>query len=476
MKLTFIDEPELQFADGRHIDVRAGISDYGTLDRGAPGVPAPIRVGTVGTAPTVEGVAQWIEKCAAGIAAVETKLPDLHPSFPGMTDTAFGTKLEVAGTTNRILSQREMSELLRAEDPMSAIVEAFLQHAKDLASRGTLHVLVIAPPVEVFSLSDPGRHPEEALDEGAEEKPQSYAACFHDRFKARALELAIPCQLIRPDTYGGGTTRKSGRRRASLQDEATRAWNFHTALYYKAGLVPWRLVRDSSSLATCFVGISFFRTVGRDRVLASVAQVFDERGEGVIVQGGNARIDKDDRSPHLPGSDAEKLISDALAAYRREHRTMPARVVVHKTSYFDADELEGCRSAADKERIDVLDLVSLRRSRLRLLREGTFPVLRGTSLAFDESHGMVHLRGSVPQFRTYPGLYVPTSLEFERTHGDVAAAMVSKELLELSKLNFNNTQFDGGEPITVRAARRVGDILKHVSPERQVQSRFRYFT
>jgi hypothetical protein len=46
----------------------------------------------------------------------------------------------------------------------------------------------------------------------------------------------------------------------------------------------------------------------------------------------------------------------------------------------------------------------------------------------------------------------------------------------LSKLNFNNTQFDSGDPITVRAARRVGDILKHVAAGKKINSRFRYFT
>ena len=33
---------------------------------------------------------------------------------------------------------------------------------------------------------------------------------------------------------------------------------------------------------------------------------------------------------------------------------------------------------------------------------------------------------------------------------------LAKELVGLSKLNFNNTQFDTGDPITIRAARRVG--------------------
>lgn len=36
------------------------------------------------------------------------------------------------------------------------------------------------------------------------------------------------------------------------------------------------------------------------------------------------------------------------------------------------------------------------------------------------------------------------------------------EILALTKMNCNNTQFDGGEPITIRAARHVADILRHV--------------
>jgi hypothetical protein len=60
--------------------------------------------------------------------------------------------------------------------------------------------------------------------------------------------------------------------------------------------------------------------------------------------------------------------------------------------------------------------------------------------------------------------------------GETSSSELAKELLGLSKLNFNNTQFDTGDPITVRAARRVGDILKHVPGDKKVNSRFRYFT
>src|SRR5215471_5310778 len=108
---------------------------------------------------------------------------------------------------------------------------------------------------------------------------ETAALNFHDLFKAQAIDLRLPCQLSRPDTYGAAVVGRARGRR--LQDKATTAWNFHTALYYKAGGVPWRLARHPSTLTTCYVGVSFFKSVAGDILMTSVAQVFDERGEGL---------------------------------------------------------------------------------------------------------------------------------------------------------------------------------------------------
>src|SRR5690606_26167215 len=82
---------------------------------------------------------------------------------------------------------------------------------------------------------------------------------FHDYLKAQAMKLKKPTQIIRPGTYDEKKRLKrkhpSGETR-QLQDEATRAWNLYIALYYKAGGIPWRLVRDWSQLDTCYVGLS----------------------------------------------------------------------------------------------------------------------------------------------------------------------------------------------------------------------------
>jgi hypothetical protein len=136
---------------------------------------------------------------------------------------------------------------------------------------------------------------------------------------------------------------KGAQRPRPLQDEATRAWNLHTALYYKAGGTPWRMPRHSSDLATCYVDVSFYRTPDGDELHTAVAQVFNERGDGVVVRGGTAKISKSDRQPHLGETDARKPLTDALAEYRRIHGHQPARVVLHKSSDFNPKRSPGSK-------------------------------------------------------------------------------------------------------------------------------------
>jgi hypothetical protein len=482
MRLQIIEEPRLAFHQNKlHIDIRAGISTFGAFDKGGAAVPVPIRIGVIGTTATVDGVRDWLERCKQGVPSDEEKLKALRPPFPGMTEQVFGTSLELSDAATRTITRHELSAALSPSNRLQRIVGVFMDHAHDLAGKSGLHVLVVAPPPEVFALGDAPRPQvvDPPIDELQEPAPEQEALPpstlnFHDLFKAQAIDLQLPCQLTRPDTYG--TASGGHMRRRHLQDRATTAWNFHTALYYKAGGVPWRLVRQPAELTTCYVGVSFFRSLAGDKLMTSVAQVFNERGEGLIVQGGSASYDKDDRSPHLSEGDAQELLASGLKTYRREHKTMPARLVVHKTSYYNADEKAGFKQAAEDEKLEVLDLVSVRRSGARILRAGDSPMVRGTALLFDDKSGIVYLKGTVPYFQVYPGAYIPRALEFAREDGETGASDLAREIVGLSKLNFNNTQFDSGDPITVLAARRVGDILKHVPSGKKVNARFRYFT
>jgi hypothetical protein len=279
-------------------------------------------------------------------------------------------------------------------------------------------------------------------------------------------------------TYTENVRRKQKRKKAStrkLQDPATRAWNFHTALYYKAGGAPWRLIRDEADLTCCFVGVSFYKTLDESTIFTSSAQVFNERGHGLIVRGSPAKITKDDRNIHMTSDGAYKLITDALAAYRGEHRTMPARVVVHKTSPFDEEEIDGFIKGIEERKVEFYDLVNISRSYTRLFRVGLYPPLRGTAIIVDEDRALLYSRGGIEFFQTYPGMYVPRPIDVLAVDSDRSVSAITKEVLALTKMNWNNTQFDNSMPITVQAARKVGRILKYVGPNDRANSLYSFY-
>lgn len=482
MKLDYLQEPRLEFGTSTHIDIRFGIMNYGPLDVGNSLAPNDIRVGIVGTPQTVEGVSLWLERCREEIPAKVSKQPNLFPKFPGCNaDASFRTSLVLNSRLQRALPQREFDTLSRATDTNQVIREAvdrFVDELTYLAENVPADVLICAMPMSLLERMEQDVPAPTSIDPGSNAVDAVVKLDFHDLLKAKCLGLKVPIQLVQPMTYDP-KQRRSQKRRSDrvkqLQDEATRAWNFHTALYYKANGIPWRLVREASDFATCYVGISFYNSLDKSQILTSIAQVFNERGEGVVVRGGAAMRSKEDRQIHLPKQDAYDLLTDALKRYREEHRTLPARVVLHKTSTFDPDELDGFIMAAVDQGVDMYDFLSIGDTFTRLFRTGAYPPLRGSLLSLDQRAHVLYTKGSVDFFETYPGMYVPRPLLFRCEFTEQTPVFLGRELLALTKMNYNNTQFDGGDPITTRAARQIGSILKYVGAHDPMASRYRFY-
>lgn len=482
MKATVFEEPEVEFAAGaRHVDPRFGVADHGPVDLGTPGAPRDIRIGIVGPADGIDGARRWLERCREPIAAKSgDKSPRLFRDFPGFdTDVTFRSRLVFDDALTRTVSNRALSKAGSRPGALGVVdaVDLYAAEVADLASTNRCDVVLCARPEELEDRAmSPGAE-EEAI-EGPSVEVDARRVDFRDLLKAKLLGGAPPLQLIRSSTWDPSRAKlqRSGRRRGTprqMQDEATRAWNLHTALYYKAGGVPWRLVRSSTDLSTLFVGVSFFHTPERDLVHTSVAQVFNERGDGVVVRGGPAARRKDDRQPHLSEADAQALLSDALAVYRREHRNFPARVALHKTSEFDDAEVRGFEAAVDAYAIEHLDLVWVQSTeRLRLFRNGDHAVLRGTFVRLEERRAVLFSRGTIDFYRLYPGMYVPVPLGLRVALGEHDVDHLGEEILALSKMNWNQSQLDGRLPITLRAAARVANVLKHVAPGDSVTPRY----
>ncbi|AYG02342.1 argonaute/piwi family protein [Gryllotalpicola protaetiae] len=475
MKLSLLNEPELEFSSGsRHTDPRRGITFYGPADANLT-APRAIRVGIIGTRDAIDGVKRWLDKCRSPIAAKSSHLTGLFLPFPGF-DTNVGfrstivwdTRLERPITTHALRNIESLS-------PVEAVAAAVDLYDTELAA------LNEEPGCDVVLVCRPDVIPEQVINPGASDRPwreprvEHTGVDFHSLLKARSLKTSRPIQIIRRETWDVAYKPKGGDRRQQ-QDEATKAWNLHTALYYKAGGVPWRMTRASEDLTSCFVGVAFYRDSAGDTLQTSVAQVFNQRGDGVIVRGAPARQSRDDRQPHLTENDAKGLLTQSLASYRREHRTMPARVMLHKTSSFTDAEQRGFRAAAVDDHIDLLELVWLPRGdSVRLFRRGEFPPLRGTMLSLSEQRHVLYTRGSVPLYKTYAGMYVPSPLPFRLVDTESSAEEIGTELLTLSKMNWNATQMDGRLPITIRTAESIGGILKHLSPGETPAPRYAYY-
>jgi hypothetical protein len=191
--------------------------------------------------------------------------------------------------------------------------------------------------------------------------------------------------------------------------------------------------------------------------------VFNELGDGVIVRGGIAEQSDHDRQPHLAEADAQALLRDALERYRTEHGNLPATLTLHKTSSFSSAEQAGLLRAAEAAPLKC-ELVWLTSSdNAMLIRESkTYPPLRGTLLSLSEDEHLLYTHGSVPYYKTYPGLYVPRPLGLRPCVMERPVEQVAQEILSLSKLNWNRARMEARWPITLLTARRVGEILRHV--------------
>ena len=482
MRAHVLHEPELEFRAGnRHIDPRYGISVFGPADADSPTAPHQIPLALVGPPEAVDGIRSWLRRCQDRIGAKEAKpgQENLFQPFPGFNiDSQFGAELVFDDALVREIPDRQLRRLTRA-DVTSAIadaVEIYFDAARSLAETGRCRVVICARPDELNDRQD--RPPAaEGTSEPEEEQDEGEAGGdFHDLLKAKALTLSAPLQLMRKETWTGVPARTGGQVIRPLQDEATRAWNLHTALYYKAGGTPWRMQRHNTDLATCHVGVSFYRAATGQELHTAVAQVFNERGDGVVVRGGTAQISKSDLQPHLARSDTRRLLLDALTEYRSTHGHQPARIVVHKTSKFDPGEIDGFHEAADERDIDHVDMLWIqRRGAPHLYRTGQLPPLRGTTVQLDARSLLLYTRGSVPYFRTYPGMYVPQPLLIRPASQGTDLLLASTDILALSKMNWNNAQLDERDPLTLRTAHRVGAILKHAPSDAQIATRYAFY-
>ena len=443
MDVRVLPEPRLLFGDlQRIVDPRVGLGLYGPFDVDDPGRRTAIRVGLIGTPESVELGHQFIERSRSSITPVRRIQwrgnvrdipmdPTVYPYFPGL-EPAFGIEVVLDTGLVETLGRREVAELKRIklyEPRVTRLVEMVVERLRVLCEKPTSpDVCIVALSSEIRALctgitrharrktprrdsivtavmrdlardEDDGQEnlfgfdetfplSEEQLEEEID-RPGEHTV-FHDGLKARAMEHGIPTQLIWEDTLRG----------MNVEDDATRAWNFWTGMYYKVGNVPWRA--HTVARGTCFVGVAFYVDRSDRSLRSAMAQAFSDHGEGIVLRGERFEWEGPrNQSPHLPRQVAADLMRQVLVEYERHLHHRPARVVLHKWSRYWEDE----RAGFDDALIDIptVDYVAFGSRGIHFFRAGEHPPLRGTMITLEPGNAILYTRGFVPFLGAHVG-------------------------------------------------------------------------
>jgi hypothetical protein len=321
-KAHVFDEPLLEFGDGgQHCDPRQGLREFGPLQTHTGDV---VRVGIIGTDETAAGFAEFLTETALGIESENKQLINLNPDFPGLGNlNPFRCKFVVPDGATATLSRRQVNEIKKIGRHDQAVRQAVELVTSQLSalmeSSAKPDVIVLALPVPLIEKLVNAKSEEQV--EGAEEEEESDDTLnFRDLLKAKTLHLPVPTQIVWPDTWDDAAKIPRKVKRDSnrqTQVKATRAWNLLNALFYKAGKVPWRLLPGQAEYRTSFLGIGFYRDLAGQQLWTSTAQMFDERGRGLILRGARAQTETKGRHPYLTAKDAKELVTQSITAYKR---------------------------------------------------------------------------------------------------------------------------------------------------------------
>jgi hypothetical protein len=482
MKIRFFEEPLLKFANDSHQCPRFGITNFETYDS-QPLLfntkPKDIILGVIGTQQVFEKFENWLELCSDFIEEKPSNQANLFTSFCGFNEYAgFKAEMVYSQPYFRQINDTEINKIIKEiknkgrQKSIEDVAEIYLQHIEFLAQNKTPKVIICLIPDKLFSKVLKVEKTEES--DNSSRKIDDTETNFHHLLKAKSMQHKIPIQIVLERTLS--TEQIKEKSKSDLQDLATRAWNFCTAVYYKAGGVPWKAtIKDEDSL-TCFVGISFYRSLDKKTLQTSLAQIFDEQGKGVILRGSPVQIDKKgDRQPHLTEQQSYELLLNAIEAYKFAEGVSPKRVVIHKSSKYTEQESEGFAKAIEEKEISTFDFVNIVESDIRLFRTGNYPPLRGTCLEISENQNLLYSKSAVDYYQTYAGMYIPQPIEIRIEELNSSTRQVCEEILSLTKMNWNNTQFDGKMPITIECSRSVGSIMKYLGENEKPEMRYSFY-
>jgi hypothetical protein len=464
-------EPQLLFHPERqqdhHVHPLKGLHEFGPYSRSLVNhVLDPIRLAMIapdGELDVLEGILKELE----GRHQPQERRQYLI-DFPGFS-RVFGLRVVAGPASARVALPADLdARLEQAERPHLVLAEAITRAITRVAAqRHDFDVLLIYLP-DRWAVGFVGG-PDEDFD-------------LHDYLKATTASRGIPSQILRED------------KALSYPCRASVTWRLGIALYCKAGGIPWKLANTPAQAA--YVGLSYaLRTTssGQSRFVTCCSQVFDADGSGLEFleyDTDDARLDRE--NPYLSRAAMRRVMARSLELYQRQHAGQtPKQLVVHKTTEFKPEEIDGCFDAwpagQGLELVQVQDDVAWRGVQIDPPRvpgdKGTpapYPCQRGIALQLGGREILLWTQGNAPaavggQNFFKEGKGIPSPLLLRRFAGHGALDETCKAVLGLSKMDWNNDGLYDRLPVTLGYARVLARTVRRIPALAATPYQFRLF-
>jgi hypothetical protein len=477
-----LSEPKLLFGHNQAVeDPRDGLTLFGPLDERK----------TFGIRPAVVGTRDGISRFWRWVTTIQRPINDNKPSrpaFPGF-EAAFGVPFSEKGLFECEVDETALREACNIDDVhqrVHRVVRLYTDHiqaaAGDEDERADVWFVVV--PDVVYERCRPKSLVPEGMqaalptqlspgiarrllstasmfDELNEDViPYQFQPHFRNQLKAVLLESKTPTQVVRESTLmPHDFLNKWGYPQRRIGGASEVAWNLSSTAFYKAGARPWKVADVRPGV--CYLGIVFKRDeTGADGRWSSCgAQMFLDSGDGLVFKGtGGPWYSEAHNSYHLDEPAAKTLVERAIKSYRDKVGSAPHELFIHGKARFDDAEWQGFTSAVPRG----TNLVGVRirhAEDLRIYRPGRLALLRGLAYQRDTRTAFLWAQGFIPRLWTYPGREVPLGLLVDVCRGHADMVTVLKDVLALTKLNYNACTYGDGQPVTLKFADAVGEIL-----------------
>lgn len=457
---TLLDEPLLSFSplDESKVDVHPlrGLINHGPFSQGSfGGYTSQIRVATVGPAGSFYQRGDLM-KLLMGSHQPSDRA-EYVPPYPGF-EALFRVQLVSAAKQAHIKWPDALGSLPGNGDAQQRLfqtMDAALRRLETL--RNEFDVVLVHFPNSWLPVT----------------KTRGFDA--HDALKALGAKYNIPTQVLNDRVF-------------SFNYKASLAWRLATALYVKAAGTPWKLAPlPCVPKDTAYIGLAYaLRGDQREaHYVTCCSQVFDMDGGGMQFVAFEARdpvadVEEARRNPFLTRDDMRAVLARSLELHQgRNGGNLPKRLVIHKTTAFKHEEIEGAFDALtgvpEIECIEVgtaacwrgVWLIGTGRRAPPVSKPAGYPVPRGTVVVRSGNSALLWVAGNAPGVSNTGNYYqgkksIPKPLQLIRHAGRGSLELIAHEALALSKMDWNNDALYDPVPVSIRYSKRLAQTIASV--------------